>query len=376
MNRVKASDSYKKDPNGTVSQKTICRETGSETYGRNKSGLPLAVILTAFLCLSLLLSCCGRGGAQNKNDSPRGTQPEKTGENASPSGSAGSPSKEENSASDQGDPASNDGSTPSGPDSPEKTVEEDILEAVFFDVGKGDCILISSGDSHVLIDAGYAETSGQVVKELRERGIERLDAMIVTHYDKDHVGGAAEIASEIPVDLFYLPDYEGDVDKCGDLLDMIRQERLQAVTVSEDQTFSIGPAQCRVYAALVDYDAEEKNDNDASLIVEILWGEDEWLLPGDIEKEAIGVWLEKHPEQTYDVLKLPHHGRKEGNTKDLLKTVSPEFAVITDSTEEEANEKVLKRLEKLEADVYRSAKDGCITITGNGKEQYTVSTEN
>ena len=248
------------------------------------------------------------------------------------------------------------------------------LEVVFFDVGKGDCILVSMGGEHLLIDAGYEETSGGITKELLSRGVDSLDAMIVTHYDKDHVGGAAEIAQKIPVGTFYLPDYIGDEDKCGDLLEMIEEENLQAVRVSEDTEVTLGEAAVRIDAALVPYDPEEKNDNDASLIVEILYGEDEWLLPGDIEKDAVEVWLDSHAGN-YDVLKLPHHGKKEKYSKAFLESVSPGIAVITDSDEEDASDKILKDLEKNDAKVFRSSVNGTITITGSGSEDYKVVTE-
>lgn len=248
------------------------------------------------------------------------------------------------------------------------------LEAVFFDVGKGDCILVSMGEDHILIDAGYEETSEEIIKELAGRGVDSLDAMIITHYDKDHVGGAAEIAQEIPVGTFYLPDYIGDEDKCGDLLQMIDREKLQAERVSEDTELELGEASVRIDAALIPYDPEEKNDNDASLIVEILYGEDEWLLPGDIEKDAIEVWLAGRTGH-YDVLKLPHHGKKEKNSKEFIETVSPGIAVITDSEEEDASDKILKNLEKENTKVFRSSGNGTITITGSGDEEYTVETE-
>ncbi|MDO5132696.1 MAG: MBL fold metallo-hydrolase, partial [Eubacteriales bacterium] len=252
--------------------------------------------------------------------------------------------------------------------------ESRMLEAVFFDVGKGDCILFSNSEGNILVDAGYEETAGEVLRLLKKMGVTSLDAMIITHYDKDHVGGAAAIASSVPVGTFYLPDYVGEEDKCGVLLSLIDREGLSAVRVSSDETISMGDVVFTVDAALVRYDAEEKNDNDASLIVEIHNGEDEWLLPGDIEEEGIGIWLDTHNE-TYDVLKLPHHGRREDNTVELIESVSPEIAVITDSKEEKATKKVLKKLEKNDAEVYRSSVNGMITITSDGQENYTVTTQ-
>lgn len=248
------------------------------------------------------------------------------------------------------------------------------LEAVFFDVGKGDCILFSTEGKHVLVDTGYEDTAEDVLEALRARGVQALEAMVVTHYDKDHVGGAARIAGEIPVGTFYLPDYVGDADKCGDLLDLIGDRGLKAVRVSQDTEFSLGDADFKVDPGLVLYDPYEKNDNDASLQVEVFYGEDSWLLPGDIEEPAIDAWLRTRA-RTYDILKMPHHGRKEDNTADLIRAVSPGIAVITDSDEDEASKKVVKKLKENGAAVFQSSADGTVTVTGYGIGKYDVKTE-
>lgn len=250
----------------------------------------------------------------------------------------------------------------------------DELQAVFFDVGKGDCILLTMGEDHILLDAGYEETWQSVVRELNSRGVDSLDAMIITHYDKDHVGGAAEIAQQIPVDTFYLPDYEGELNKSGDLLDYIKKKGVESIRVSEQEELSLGQARVEIDPALIPYNLQEENDNDASLIVKIFYEEDEWLLPGDIERDAIEVWLGENT-QTFDVLKMPHHGGKEKNTKELLENTSPEIAVITDSSAEEASEKVLKQLEKRDIAVYRSSANGTITIIGDGSGSYDVTSD-
>ena len=249
------------------------------------------------------------------------------------------------------------------------------LEAVFFDVGKGDCILFSSGDSHVLLDTGYQETSDEIIDKLQDRDISSLDAMIITHYDKDHVGGAARIADEIPAEIIYLPDYEGEEDKCKDLLRLIQKENLQAVRVSSRQEVKLGQAAIYIDPALVPFDEEKKNDNDASLLIEVFDGEDSWFLPGDIEEEAISRWLSSASRE-YDILKVPHHGKKEKSSKELIEAVSPEIAVITDGEERPASEKLIKRLVKNGAEVYSTYSNGTIIVTGDGSGQYHVSVEN
>lgn len=70
--------------------------------------------------------------------------------------------------------------------------EEDTLTAVFYDVGKADAILLYTEDAAVLVDAGVNKSGEDIVADLHARGIERLDALIITHFDKDHVGGAGQ----------------------------------------------------------------------------------------------------------------------------------------------------------------------------------------
>lgn len=291
----------------------------------------------SLLCILLLVSAGGCAGRSNKN------------------GSSGNTSGKTDTAGESGS-------------------EDGELKAVFFNVGKGDCILLTMGEDQILLDAGYEETYQTVAKELKKQGVETLDAMIITHYDKDHVGGAAEIASVIPVDTFYLPDYIGDEDKCGDLIALISKKGLDSVRVTDKEVLSLGQAEVEIEPGLIKYNAQEKNDNDASLIVKVFYREDEWLLPGDIEKNAIEIWLEENT-QTFDILKLPHHGKKENNTKELIENTDPDIAVITDSKAEEASEKVLKQLEKKEIPVYRSSVNGTVTITGHGTGQYEVVSE-
>ena len=326
-----------------------------------RKGRLLAVFLFILMSMILFTGCGGTsdhsaGSADNSAGSADNSVDSKAGREPAAGGNAAA-----DTASDSGSDLQ------SGQD-------ESLLQAVFFDVGKGDCILLTMGQDHVLLDAGYEETWQLVTKELLSRGIDTLDAMIITHYDKDHVGGAAEIASEIPVGTFYLPDYTGDTDKCGDLLTLIQTEDLQAVRVNEEKKLSVGSAQLLILPALVAYDPLLENDNDASLIVEVFYGDDAWLLPGDIEEEAIDAWLAVNTEE-FDVLKMPHHGRKEKNSKDLIKNVSPSIAVITDSDEDQASDKVLKKLEKEDAEIYRSSTDGTITVTGRGEDVFEVETQ-
>lgn len=265
----------------------------------------------------------------------------------------------------------------SAADAVTETVSE-ALTVSYIDVGKGDCILVQKGDSVCLIDAGYEETAASVIQYLKENGIEYIDYFIVTHYDKDHVGGAAAIAQSFGTGQIWLPDYEGSSSYYEAFMEVIEEYQLNASAVSEDVSFDLDGVSFEIFASDVDYvvetDTEEGNDNDVSLVVSAVYGEDSFLFAGDIEKEGITAYLEKG-HGTYDVIKMPHHGSKAGNTDELIAAVNAEIAVITDSEEDAASDKVLEMLAEADTEVYRTSINGTIVITGTGTGEYTVTTE-
>ena len=252
------------------------------------------------------------------------------------------------------------------------------LTVTFLDVGKGDCILLQKDGKSILIDAGYEETSSDVLSALRKAGAEKLDVFIVTHYDKDHVGGAAAIANALSVEQLYLPGYEGEGEYYTALLDAIEAKSIPAVEVTEDVRFTLADVSITIYASEIDYTPasgkKEGNDNDVSLIVTALWGEDSYLFAGDIEEEGVESYLAADLG-TFDVVKLPHHGRKESNTDEFIESVQPKLAIITDSEDETADKKVLKALTAAEATVYCTSEFGTVVLTSTGVGEYAVQTQ-
>lgn len=83
-------------------------------------------------------------------------------------------------------------------------------EVTVLKIGKADAILIALPDAAVLVDAGEDEDAGEILENLEKQGIERLDAMIITHFDKDHVGGADGVLRGVAVEQVVDPQYEKD----------------------------------------------------------------------------------------------------------------------------------------------------------------------
>ena len=244
------------------------------------------------------------------------------------------------------------------------------LTVTVYNVGKGDCILVQQDGYAMMIDCGYQQTAGEITDYLKLTGIEP-ECVIITHYDKDHVGGAAAFADSFKTAAFYLPDYEGSSTYYNALMSSLQSpdSSHDISVVKSDISFKLGDASVDIYASDVEFDGD--NDNDCSLVVSVRYGRDSYLFAGDLEKEGISAFLAAHSGQ-WDVIKMPHHGNKKGNVGNLLETVRPGYAIITDSGSDPATDDVLELLETAGAKIWRTSLLGTFYIKSSGSGRYTM----
>lgn len=245
------------------------------------------------------------------------------------------------------------------------------------DVGRGDCILIRAGTSSVLIDTGYAETSDAVVAFLRAKGVGAIDHLLITHYDRDHVGGLRAVGRAFGVAHVWLPNYVGGDKQYRSVVSAVDELGLPARAVEGRTVLPVGKATLTVHptalAYVPDAKGDEGNDNDLSLVVELAHGKDSYLFAGDLEEDGIDAFLRAGLGR-FDVLKVPHHGERSGSTDDLIAAVSPRLAVITDGAKDPADKKTLKLLQQAGADTYRTSRQGTIVVRSDGSGTYEVET--
>ena len=245
----------------------------------------------------------------------------------------------------------------------------------FIDVGKGDCILLQAGESAALIDTGYDETSDEVLSYLRKQGVSRLDCLVITHYDRDHVGGLSDIGKALDIDKVYLPGYTGSDKNYQMVMSAIDDLRLDAQPVTAKQHLKLGDADLDVFPSSLKYTpgtkGKEGNDNDLSLVTTLTGAGGSYLFAGDLEEDGIEAFL-KEGHGRFDVLKFPHHGKKASNTDELIEDVRPQIAIITDCDDDPADKKAVKLLEKNGVDVYRTSISGTIVVRNDGEGRYSV----
>ncbi|MHB1315833.1 MAG: MBL fold metallo-hydrolase, partial [Christensenellales bacterium] len=109
-------------------------------------------------------------------------------------------------------------------------------------VGQADASLILSEDGVVLIDVGEEYDGDEILNCLAEKGIEAIDCLIITHYDKDHIGGADKVLSGIAVKQVIQPDYQTTGKQYEQYLASLQKNNIQPVTLKEAMVFSLGDA--------------------------------------------------------------------------------------------------------------------------------------
>lgn len=249
-------------------------------------------------------------------------------------------------------------------ESAETILENPGVKVTFFDVGKGDAILIETADHNVLIDSGYDNTWGIILNYLKKQDIQYLDYMILTHFDKDHVGGADRILEKTKVLEILQPDYESDSGQYLEYLAALDKRELQPVIVTETMRFTLDGAEFLIYPP--QQKVYEEEDNDFSLVISMIYKERSFLFAGDCEEERLNeLLMQEEFELSHDVLKVPHHGKKEKNSEDFLREVAPQVAIITCSEEATASEKICNILNALGAEIYLT-KDGTVTCLCDG----------
>lgn len=242
------------------------------------------------------------------------------------------------------------------------------LSVTFYDVGKADAMLILTPDGQrILIDAGTDKEGKSLAKRFEKEEIDAIDVMIVTHFDKDHVGGADWILENVRVGRVIMPQYDKDSHQYEQFEAALKKspktqvDRMQAgetldVPLTGDVTLYLTAAHKTDYG--------EDEENDFSLAARLRYGRTRFLFPGDAE-EARQLELIEEGDLACDVLKAPHHGRMHDSTAAFLAAASPSILFVSDSDEEPAESSFLALAKQTGAQVY-SARDGDLIVKSDG----------
>ena len=238
------------------------------------------------------------------------------------------------------------------------------LRVTVLDVGQGDAILLQVPQGAVLVDQGPPE--GQVADQLAELGVDRLAALVLTHPQRDHVGGAAEVLERLDVDTLLEPGIPAPSPDQESALSAARRHRVPVVTARAGQRFRLGGLRLRVLWP--ERPAPAGSDpNDHAIVLLASYGSVEALLTADAEGN-VTVPLRPPP---VEILKVAHHGSADERLSHLLELLRPRIAVISVGRRNDYGHPAPSTTAALEAssdlDLYRTDRDGRVTIETDGE---------
>ena len=250
-------------------------------------------------------------------------------------------------------------------------VVEGSLNVHLIDVGQADSILLMTSGANMLIDTGDLDDdyTDKIIDYLKKQGVSRLDYLVLTHPDADHIGGAPEIINEFEVVRCIMPDHAKTTDIYENTISALEDNNVEVIEGKSGESFEFGDTLCNVLAP-IDIDGSESANN-ASVVIKLTHGENTFLFTGDAEEESEEKMLEKYSASDLeaDFLKAGHHGSETSSTEAFLDAVRPKYAFISCGEGNKyghPDSVTLDKFAEREIEYYRSDINGTLIVISDG----------
>ena len=251
------------------------------------------------------------------------------------------------------------------------------LQINFVDVGQGDStFIITPKNKTILIDGGGSNTGSFDVGEntllpyVLDKGYNKIDFMIISHFDSDHVGGLLTILEEIKVEKILIAKQEEQSENYKRFLNIVKEKNIPVIIGKEGDKINI---EKDLYLDILFPESEQIEENminNNSLVFNMHYNNFSMLFTGDIEEiaEKRIIEITNKSRLKADIIKIPHHGSKTSSTRELLERVLPKIALIgvgKDNLFGHPSSETIDKLDELEIKTYRTDINGEIMINVN-----------
>ena len=211
-------------------------------------------------------------------------------------------------------------------------VKNSSLEIMTFDVGNADSFLIKTPkNEYIMIDTGKSGYNGGksqaeiiILKYLKDRGIKTLKALIITHFDNDHSGGALDILNKLEVETVYVNTLNHTSDLAKEVYNLAHNNGINLVLVDNNQIVYDNSG-----LKLINfYNSKGENDNEKSIVTVLSYKDFDMLFTGDISAKNLQPLLKYLPKDI-EVLKVPHHGAVGSVNSEIVDYLNPQYSVIS-----------------------------------------------
>ncbi len=250
------------------------------------------------------------------------------------------------------------------------------LVVTIFDVGQGDACLIETPNGKVvLIDAGawspgYNSGKSIILPHLETRGVERLDAVILSHPHSDHIGGIISLIDMIEIGVIYNSGYEYDSKLYQNYIEKAEENGVRVESVESGDYLEIDPS--LLFLVLGPEPTSFGTDpNEHSVVINLIYGLSEFLFTGDASKEQEARLMDNYGELLdTDFLKVGHHGSRTSSNEGFLEFITPEIAVTSLGERNRFGHphiEAVSRLMETEGELYFTSRDKALVFTSDGK---------
>lgn len=245
---------------------------------------------------------------------------------------------------------------PIEPISPTKP-QEDVgtFTLTFITIGKGDAFLLTTPQGgHYMIDTGKEKDYDQIARTLEAKGVKELDGIFLSHGHKDHAGGLKHLLKDFPTKAVYISGVDTVSYHEIDARAAAKKAGAELIELWGGEMLDLGGVTAQVW---VPKTVDARNENNNSVVLRLIHGENSFLLMGDAEVEEETVLMASAFPLQSTLLKLGHHGETDATSPAFLKRVKPQIALITGNAEENpdsVNETIAARLQQRNVMAYYS----------------------
>lgn len=235
-------------------------------------------------------------------------------------------------------------------------IQKDKLNIIFFYVGQADSSLIMAYDKTMLIDAGNNEDGKNIAKYIHELGINKIDYVVGTHSDEDHIGGLDDIIDSFEIGKIFMSKNGTEKVNYQNVIKAANKKNIEVVKPNRGDKFTFKSNDSKTEAefeVMLALSGEDISSNNSSIVLKLQYENTSYLFMGDAEKvaESTRTWPK------VDVLKVGHHGSNTSSSDNFLKQVKPHYAVIEvgkDNKYNLPNSKAITRIENSGATILRT----------------------
>lgn len=240
------------------------------------------------------------------------------------------------------------------------------MKVHFLNVGQGLSILVQTDGKNLLYDGGGREAASFVVSYLEDQGVERLDYLISSHYDEDHLSGLVGCLNRFETGTVIGSDYVHESKLYQSFMDAVAKKGLEVQHPAVGTTYLLGDASFEVLAPGT---VSSTDSNNNSVAIRLVNDEDSFLFTGDAEYASEKEMCASGMDLNCDVLVLGHHGSATSSSWDFLAQTVPTYAVIScglNNSYGHPNAETMEKMESMDIEIFRTDLQGTIVASSSG----------